>query len=521
VGQFAWGFILLLAIGFAIAIAVARGLVVSRRAAGGRVTGSWIPLTCLCVVGAVGLLLIVNLVAPHRSEQAVFESTLRRTTGHVHVTSVRVDSVSSDTVQMGFDSGEIWRDVVDEQFDASIYPSTTLAARALGRQVAVHVNFNVLPEDTLPTDIKVVDGFGLDDSSQAAEALAGQLRAEFEAPTEIHPEHFQVPSRLSSPGEVVVILSQLRLQIAAGAPWDSRSRERTGTLQATVMGQRNKVSVATQFIEKPWVTSFDEFISRRPESTFLLARTARVCSTEQAAHLEADERAAESISKMVTPLVLAAAGPGEVRADLNVQVRNTARWLIQSGYFVRDRFAQKLTRPYGEVWREAVLVEVTPDEINGLRRYALEVSQHRQRESVTFYGGLLALFALVVVLYVFLNQATKGYYRPKLAAWLSVGLIVAGMVFALRWNVKQAESVRGFDQVGPYPSSMLESWDQGKTRDRILGTAPARLAPKPTETKPPLLAKPVVTAPPLDEAEPDDGGKIDPAPELKGLPEVE
>lgn len=61
-----WGFLILVAVGVAIAAAVTRRLVVSRRAAGGRVTGSWLPLVWLCVAGAVGLGLIITLVGPRQ-----------------------------------------------------------------------------------------------------------------------------------------------------------------------------------------------------------------------------------------------------------------------------------------------------------------------------------------------------------------------------------------------------------------------------------------------------------------------
>lgn len=520
--EFSWGFILLIVFGLAIAAGVTRWLVASWRAAGKSVAGSWLPLTWLCVAGLVGLFLIARLVGPRQSSNSAFESAIQRAGWQ----GTDVETLPADQAVPAalVDDGEVWRDVVEEQFDTDIYPSTTQAAKALGRQVAAHVNLNVLAEDTSLNMIKVIDESRLDDESQAAQALARHLQAEFEAPTEIHSEHLQVPGRISNPGELLVILSLSHLQAQAGAPWDSSNRERTGTLEATVIGQQNKVSVATQFIEKPWVTRFDEFISRRPESTFLLARTASFSSSEHAAHLEAADRAAESVSQIISPLVLAAAGPTEVRSDMQEQIRNTARWLIQSGHLVKDRFAQKLTRPYGEVWREAVLIEITPSQINGLRNHALEISSQRRRESVKFHGGLLGLFALVVVLYLFLNLATKGYYQARLAACLSGSLIVTGLAFALIWQARSnGELVSGFPRVGPFqadvPTSALRPAPM--VLAPVNGNQSGRIQPEPATVAPPALVKPVVVAPTLNEAESEDEGKIDPVPKQESLRKVD
>ncbi|MDA0588258.1 MAG: hypothetical protein O2820_08830 [Planctomycetota bacterium] len=520
--EFSWGFILLIVFGLAIAGGVSRWLVVSWRAAGKSVAGSWLPLAWLCVAGLVGLFLIATLVGPRQSSNSVFEAAIQRAAGH----SIDVEFLNRDQAVPAalVDDGEVWRDVVEEQFDTNIYPSTTQAAKALGRQVAAHVNFNVLARDTSPTRIKVIDRSRLNDEGQAAQALARHLQAEFEVPTAIHPEHFQVPGKISSPGEVLVVLNLSHLQARAGAPWDSSIPERTGTLEATAIGQQNRVTVATQFIDKPWVTRFDEFISRRPESTFLLARTASFYSSEQAAHLEAADRAAESVSQIILPLVPPAAGPTEVRSDMQVQLRNTARWLIQSGHLVKDRFAQKLTRPYGEVWREAVLIELTPSQINGLRNHALEISSLRHRESVTFHGGLLGLFALVVVLYLFLNLATKGYYQARLAAWLSGGLIVTGLAFALIWQARSnAELTSGFPRNMPFPVDEPPSAPKrAKTAlAPVHETESGRIQPKPATVAPPALAKPVATATPLNEAGSEDEGKIDPVPKQESLRKVD
>lgn len=504
-----WGMFIVVAIGVAIVIGVIRWLVVSRRAARVRVTGNWLPLAWLCVAGVVGLVLIVTLFGPRQDFANPSPQQFQLAIRHAAELPAEVDAAMPAAV---VHDGEVWRDVVEEQFETDIYPSTKLAAGSLARQIASHIQFRVLPKDVAPSDIRIVDGLGLDDSNEAVGEIARLLRLEFEVPASVHPEHFQVPAKITSPDEVLVLLSLPRRQTRAGAPWDSGERERSGSIQATIMGQRDRVSVMAQFIEKPWVSRFDEFISQRPATTFLLARTATFTNSEQAAHLAADDRAAESIAQMMMPLIHERPSPVLLRSDLQVRLRNTARWLIHSGHLVKDRFAQKLTRPYGEVWREAVLVELTPAQIESLRNYALEISARSHRESYTFHGGLLGIFAVVVGLYLFLNQATKGYYQARLAAWLSGALILCGLAFALvRQSLPHEETVRGFPVVGPGSSDSARGSHESSTE-----LSPAHSSP-PTKTgqKRPVLEltpppeKPVDGPPPRVQRMPEDTDGID------------
>ena len=120
----------------------------------------------------------------------------------------------------------------------------------------------------------------------------------------------------------------------------------------------------------------------------------------------------------------------------------------------------------------------------------------------------MALFALVIFLYVFLNQATKGYYQAKLAAWLSGGLVIVGLAFAFLWQAhSQVESVHS------YPQAATQTRSTQVIARPLLEAEPAGTPPQPTKTKAPLPAKPVVTAPRLNEAVPEDGGSSGGVPE--------
>ena len=116
-----------------------------------------------------------------------------------------------------------------------------------------------------------------------------------------------------------------------------------------------------------------------------------------------------------------------VHADTNGGI-NT---LIDESH-VADRFAQKLTRPYGDVWREAVLIDVTGEAMRG----TIEVAEARaaRDSSIKKGGALLAVLLLLAIIAVCFigNAVTQGYYRRPLNWGASaVGALIVFAVIIL------------------------------------------------------------------------------------------
>lgn len=502
--QYAWGKLAVFVFGTVLAIAGLRWFVVSRRASHGTV-GNWLPLGLLCVVGAVGLILIGTLMAPRPSYHESASGRPRTSAMEAPIETVGVATDSSRPGSVVEDDSEVWRDIVHEQFEADIYPSSQIAATALARQIEPHIQFNVLPKFTSPSSIQIVTRTGLPDEHESAVRLAARLQTEFESPTAVTVGESSVSRE---PGRVLITLTM--------EPNTYRSKgdgqiEQARSLKATIDGELKTVAVMTRFIEKPWVAHFDEFVSARPDSTFLLARTPQFVTSPQAVLVAADERAVDAVVQLVmTPD--RNRSTGEIRAGASILVRNQVRWMINSGLLVKDRFVQKLKRPYGEVWRGAALLEITPTQLQSLRTDVLLINQRTRSQAVSFVGGLLGIFVTVICLYVFLNQATKGYYQAKLVAWLSGAVVVAGLAFSLvRQDMTDADLVRPATEVS-VDSSLGRPPTQPTAVPPVLKPRPARSQPASPPDTEPLPAKPVVKAP-LNDAETNDEGRIDPASE--------
>ena len=211
------------------------------------------------------------------------------------------------------------------------------------------------------------------------------------------------------------------------AKWDDRmprqALERSGQIvcQLGGNGRMGQIEFAGDFIEKAWVADADKFVSRWPKRKFIIGFSPRLARSEQEARVsalrDANVRLAKSTNKIFSP-----------NYDME---RN-----------VVDRFIQKLTMPYGSVWREAVLVDhglpnTSFQRFYGDNRVAVNIALgERQRTSsarsatpavVTSKGSidpeamLAGLMFLTVVLGWISNRMTQGYYRGQV--WTVAGTL--------------------------------------------------------------------------------------------------
>lgn len=474
----------------------------ARRVSVTALRSGWLPLAWLGIAGVVGFVLLTTLIRP------------RLTRDPQPLQPVSVQAVTMEVPQHATDDdGEVWRDVVDEEFDSDIYPSPTVAARALAHQIAPMVKFRVLPKDTSPTAITIVPQSGLPKEGDFSVELASRLQTQFEVPATIGEAPGTPPAEGS--GQVIVTLTCPRKTTHASSPWNPQQPEVSGSLKATVSGEAGDVEVMSQFIDKPWVAQFDQFVSANPERNLLLARSARFSTSAESAFVLAEERGADSITRMLMPLV----GQSRITLipDIEVHTRNTVRWLIHSGVFVQDRFVQRLKRPYGDVYRAAVLFEVEPHQLETLKGEIYTISRSHQREqhaSVSFMGGAIAIFGVVTLLCLFLNHATRGYYRAKLSAVCLCGgaVLIGGAVFWLTLARSEVDlrtrlTVQDLTRQNavPMPRSRQKSSVPIQPAAPPAVTAPARPVPTPPKVQ--------VNAPRLEESEGEGDGKIDPVPE--------
>ena len=288
----------------------------------------------------------------------------------------------------------IWTPGIEDEFEASIYPSELSAVRSLGLHIGEPLR-RVFGE-TSPSRFILFQGAherGL--IEQFGKAITKMFP---DISWTIAPETVAV-----QPDQVGVRVDLIKVQTQK-APWmnSSQNEMASGTIQATVLAGDKHESMEARFVEKPWVEDFSGFLNTKPDSRFIIAKSSESCMSE------ADMLGQASLRQSGIPVSFAKpVSPGD----------------ILEGGFILDRFVQSFNGAAGKIWRQALLIDASTDKLKNLARQKATIAQVRKRHFAGMFFSVAGLIVLITVVYAFLNAATKGYYT-----W---SLRIAGALFAL------------------------------------------------------------------------------------------
>ncbi len=268
---------------------------------------------------------------------------------------------------------------------------------------------------------------GLADPQALLDEVATELRRKLPLAKVRAPAETAVPDDEIS---VTIELSMPQREQIDFAPWDSTVRQVAGQLELTIK-QANPAVVdrhRARFVDKPWVESLSRFESRQSDGRqWLVARSPKFASSELEARRLAVERAGTLI-------------PAGNRGD-------TISKAIGSGELVVDRFSQRLSRPYGDVWREAILVDVTPQRLASLTyRETVRAKVVEVEMLSTVTGRLFACILIIVIatiLYLVLNAITRGYYPLPVGLMVGALVVLMALAFLLVWVKTRRDHVSG------------------------------------------------------------------------------
>lgn len=166
-----------------------------------------------------------------------------------------------------------------------------------------------------------------------------------------------------------------------------------------------EVNLRREFVErKEWVYDFSKFARERPGDVFTVGYSGEFKSSRAASIQSAIDKANGGISF----------GRGVARLNDSLVV---------------DTFSQQLTRPYGTVWRSAVLCNLSPRFVSAAAAPAAqraELNRVRLMQSVT---GTLVLFILTFCICLGANSLTQGYFRPWVLAAGCLLMAFCGLLF--------------------------------------------------------------------------------------------
>lgn len=314
----------------------------------------------------------------------------------------------------------IWSEGIENELSADVYPSKTAAVRSLGRQIKRPVKL-LLGDQKIPNKIFVLQD---EKYPELIDEFAKIVRLEY---PEILCEIINVNSYSSKPDlpdEVSMLLKIVDTKETAS--WQENSFEPSiagkGRIEAFVAVKNGNSTISVQFIEKPWVENFSLFTNQQSNKQYIVAKSNESCLTPG----EADQQAIDNACNQVGPLIL---------MNLKNPAILSTKDILNSGMVI-DKFLQSFNGSNSQIWREAILLDVSSQKLNHLAATVSGASRARLNSWAKMIGSIFGLFVLITIVYAFLNAATRGYYSLTLKI---VGIILAAIflfvIFHFRYGI--------------------------------------------------------------------------------------
>ena len=297
----------------------------------------------------------------------------------------------------------------DQWFDADTYPSLKSAALNLGARWARDATQHV------DSQVKTIE---VHTKHNIPIAVAHEVRTGIASG--FHGVEVRVAGSECAKSATVHCVS-LHLETRDGNSRLGNRKEGRLTVQSP------QVTVAAAYVEKPWVDDFTGFVNTRPSQNWLIARSPDPCLSEGEASRKALEEAAKQIFSLVRDRLRDGRWDDYTDERLRQQVHHQ---LVSNRQLVTDKFLQRAQRHYGSVFRQAVLVDVSRQNLDHLIRLTRQEVVERKASFVATLVSVGTLFLVVYLLYLFVNSMTRGYFVWSLRM-VAVTVLVVGVIVLL------------------------------------------------------------------------------------------
>jgi hypothetical protein len=297
----------------------------------------------------------------------------------------------------------------DLPFDADQYPSIEACAAPLARQIAEQIKASqksnlaaeVTAEEKDPPAhstplLLSQSGFSDSDFADFTKALKDAFKS-------MKPKVFVTDEKADNTLFITFRLENLERFLDAFP--DKVMRLKKGDISYSLTRKSGKPLAdnsegnSVSFEETPWLTDFSKFTSLYPKSRFYIGATRGVEPLRSKAHERAVQDAANRL---------------HLKAEqIEPQIAGT--------------FSQAIERPYGRVFREAILVQDPP------LAMAVSASDPRDTKSYrpSFEFSLAMIVCLTVVAGFVSNIATQGYCRTGISRLVTIVALVSAILLLL------------------------------------------------------------------------------------------
>lgn len=168
---------------------------------------------------------------------------------------------------------------------------------------------------------------------------------------------------------------------------------------------------------KPWAEDFAKFVNENPQHHWLLAQSPEPCLSVDEAMQKALNQAASQVVSITGFSV-----PG---ADESMVLKH-----LEGCGLIQDRFVQKFSRPYGDVWRASLLVDASSKNMDRLNKAITKEMTGAKRDLRNMIFSTLGLLAVIIGVYYLVDAVTRGYFKTRLRI-IAVSFAVIGVFLLL------------------------------------------------------------------------------------------
>lgn len=323
--------------------------------------------------------------------------------------------VQESTVPLppAYASPSIWQDSVAGQFTANVYPSKAAALKGMRPKIDELLRKAAEGKPTPPKAVLFAGGLS-----------ATEVHSLMDSPeTEVATWIVEPLPRNLQENEISIAVNF----VLTGERNESHGNRmvlkmQSGVLEITInpIDQFSRAVLKAMVDEKPWLTDLAGYQSTFPNSRFVVARSHSSATDEQTARGEAINDACQQVIQVLWDM-----NPNRGKLISGSLTFTTTD--LESHGLILDRFSQQLYGMAGPICRDALLIDLSPAKIQPLANAKFAMIAEQQKTWARILLSFVGMAAVILVVYAFLNAATRGYYAwsLRIAALVLLGVGVA------------------------------------------------------------------------------------------------
>ena len=361
------------------------------------------------IIAVVPLLLILTLFwfVPVRRAVHTANSEINQIPQYQDTSSQSVIVNNGSTNQ-----SPIWSEGIDDQFDADVYPSKESAARSVAKKLDKEsLNLSI--------DLEQIESIIIYRGSSEAE-LVEILR---DTILNLYPG---IKCRIDETGglpENNEIGMSLNVTKGSKKYVDGVFLSESYSFQATISYQMRSRVINIDYVEKPWVENFSSFVNSQPDKHYIVAKSRETCQSPE----QANQQSINDAWTQILPLI-----HNKIKNELSFNRSLTFSPDDIPGGMIVDKFVQGFDGSVSKIWRQATLLDVSPEKLNLLANSIVTRRRVMQETTWKTIFSIAGLFVLITIVYAFLNAATRGYYSWSLRI---IGVILAAIFLIIILNL--------------------------------------------------------------------------------------